>query len=80
MSFSDWVERAYWYKDPAFRDKEKMFMPQVEWVRSTEGGFLVDYVGYFEDLEGSFDEAMKRTGLTASLPVGSRMINYAFPE
>jgi hypothetical protein len=68
MSFSDWVERAYWYKDPAFRDKEKMFMPQVEWVRSTEGGFLVDYVGYFEDLEGSFDEAMKRTGLTASLP------------
>lgn len=68
VTFGEWVERAYGEKVPAYRDNEKMFMPQTSWVRSDDGELLVDYIGFFEDLEDSFSEAMRRVGLKVSLP------------
>lgn len=68
LSFDEWVEKAYEQKDPVYRDNEKMFMPQLDWIRSAENELLVDYVGFFEDLEGAFSEVKQRTGLHVSLP------------
>ncbi|OAB77336.1 hypothetical protein [Cochleicola gelatinilyticus] len=36
LSFADWVVEAYQKKNPKYRDREIMFLPQVFWLRGYE--------------------------------------------
>ncbi|OHB78464.1 MAG: hypothetical protein A2W31_00060 [Planctomycetes bacterium RBG_16_64_10] len=68
LGFADWVRLAYGQNDPRYYDVPKMFMPQVDWITDDHGAMLVDFVGRFEDLEGSFAEICRRLGVVATLP------------
>ncbi len=68
IGFDEWVTRVFLDRDPAYLDKPKMFMPQVEWLADNKGAIDVDFVGRFERLQEDFEEICRRLGKTASLP------------
>lgn len=41
---------------------------QADYLLGPDGGFIVDFVGYFENLARDFDEVCRRIGVSASLP------------
>ena len=68
MGFAEWVRLSYGEQDPAFFDKPRMFMPQVEWLCDEEGYQLVEFVGRFERLAEDFAMVCARLGRGAALP------------
>jgi len=68
IPFQEWVARAYEERDPQFRENERMFQPQVDWISDEAGNFLVDFIGRFEQLERDFTVVCSHLGRTASLP------------
>ncbi|WP_435577586.1 sulfotransferase family 2 domain-containing protein [Gilvibacter sp.] len=60
LSFRDWVEAVYDRKDPAYRDRELMFIPQTEWLRS-ERLKQVKYI-HFEQLHEQVQPLLKKYG------------------
>ncbi len=67
-SFSDWLRAVHVDRDPSFRDREKMFMPQSEWLIDQDGEIAVDEVYRFEELANGFADACRRIGVEAELP------------
>lgn len=68
IGFADWVRLAYGENDPKYYNIPRMFMPQSDWITDAEGNILVDYIGRFETLEGSFAAICQRLGVQATLP------------
>jgi chondroitin 4-sulfotransferase 11 len=68
VPFPEWARRAYAERDPAYYDKPRMFMPQLDWLSDTNGRLLVEFVGRFERLQADFDVICARLGIEASLP------------
>ena len=64
----EWVCRAYGKQDPAYYDKPKMFMPQLDWLTDAEGTVMVDFVARFENLQQDFEAICQRLNRTAHLP------------
>jgi len=51
----------------AYRDEEKLFLPQWTWVSDADGAPLLDYIGRFERLQASWDEICDRLGRPRSV-------------
>lgn len=68
LSFDSWVRLSYGDKNPAYYDKPKMFMPQVEWLIDEKREMMVDFVGRFEHLEHDFRVVCEKIGRRAVLP------------
>ena len=68
MSFPDWVRLTLAERDPRYRDVERPFLPQTEWLDDGSGGIAVDFVGRFERLEEDFAILARELGVEADLP------------
>lgn len=67
-SFNEWVKLAYAEKDPAFYDKPRFFMPQLNWVSDQSGALIVDHIGRFENIAEDFSEICRKLGVEKQLP------------
>ena len=52
IDFKDWVEKAYSTKDSYYRDREIMFMPQVDWIAS-KNEYPLHFIR-FENLQSDY--------------------------
>lgn len=68
LDFRSWVNRVYHNRDPAYRDNERMFMPQRQWLIDTCGNVIVSFVGRYENLEVDYDHVRSIIGKGGSLP------------
>lgn len=68
LPFNDWVVRAYGDRDPHYYDNPKMFMPQNQWIVDEDGEIMVDFIGYFENLEADFRKICDVLRIEARLP------------
>lgn len=68
IPFDTWVIETLERKNPAYYNNAKMFLPQVEWLKSAEGTIDMDFIGQFERLETDFMELAKSLGTRARLP------------
>lgn len=68
IDFNSWVKLSYGEKDIRYYDQPKMFMPQVEWLKNSDGQVCVMKILRFESIESDFNNLMKELGLKASLP------------
>lgn len=68
ISFDEWVELAYADKNTRYYDKQKMFMPQKEWITNEEDEIIVDFVGRFESIRKDFQVVCEALDLNTTLP------------
>ncbi len=68
VDFAEWVRLVLQERDPTFRDEEKMFIPQIEWLVDDSGSILVDDVLRFEDLPSAFARIAGQLQVEVSLP------------
>ena len=68
ISFTEWVRRAYGSQDPAYYDKPKMFMPQLDWITDDDSKIIIDHIARFESLQSEFELICQRLKRTAQLP------------
>lgn len=61
-AFVDWVVAT---PDPYPRGITKL---QKNMISDADGKVLLDFIGYYENLNGDFDSAMRKVGIEASLP------------
>ncbi|PVW15763.1 hypothetical protein [Marixanthomonas spongiae] len=52
ISIDEWIHKAYLEKDPFYRDRELMFMPQTHWLK-TDNQYPVNFIR-FENLEQDY--------------------------
>jgi hypothetical protein len=67
VGFEEWVRLAYQERDPRYRDQEKMFQPQVDWLRDEDGVIRLHFVGRFERIEEDFRTVAERLKVRARL-------------
>lgn len=63
FDFNQWIELTYGKKDPAFYDKPKFFMPQINWLTDQNDQVLVDFIGRFENLQQDFNIVCDYAGM-----------------
>jgi len=68
IDFKEWVHLAYGEKNTFYRDNEKMFMPQTDWISDKNGKILVNKVVHFENLSAEFFEVCQMLGKNLNLP------------
>lgn len=68
IDFNEWVRRSYGNKEPAFYDKPRFFMPQLDWISDESDALIVDYIGRYENLSQSFSEVCRILGAKKELP------------
>ncbi|MEL7225551.1 MAG: sulfotransferase family 2 domain-containing protein [Cyanobacteria bacterium J06576_12] len=68
IEFKDWVKLAYGEKNPAYYNKPKMFMSQVNWISDESGELIVDSVCRFESLSADFQQVCDRLKIPSQLP------------
>lgn len=68
ISFNEWVKRTYGNKDPAFYDKPRFFMPQLDWISDKSGSLIVDHVGRYENLDQDFSDVCRILEIDKKLP------------
>lgn len=55
IDFNQWVKKVYGpHPDPFYRDTERMFITQKQWLTNAKGQICVDYIGRFENLVEDF--------------------------
>lgn len=63
VSFKEWLHRSHVDVDPTFRNHERMFIQQYDWIHDTNTGErLVGEVLRFEDLASGFADVAERLG------------------
>ena len=62
VPFPEWVRLCFRDRDPAYRNKPKMFAQQKEWLVGPSGEVDVDFVGRFERLSEDFGHVAKAIG------------------
>tara|TARA_R110002020_G_scaffold216926_5_gene424747 strand:- start:1612 stop:1965 length:354 start_codon:yes stop_codon:yes gene_type:complete len=75
MTFPEWVEEIYTKPaserikplQGALRGPAGWTLPQWDWISSAEGEVIVDFVGRFETLEGSFQTIQSQIGSSRTL-------------
>ena len=70
ISFSDWVKRTLEEKDPDYYDYflQRMFQPQVDWLKDYSGHIDMDKIIRFENLQHDFKKVADTIGAPAELP------------
>ncbi len=68
ISFNEWVKRAYGNNEPAFYDKPRFFMPQMDWISDESGSLIVDHIGRFEIIDRDFREICRILNIEKKLP------------
>lgn len=68
ISFADWVRLAFVDHDPLVRDRDQMFVPQIDWLTDRHGAVLVDRIFRFERLAEDFAEVAATVGVANELP------------
>jgi chondroitin 4-sulfotransferase 11 len=68
LDFRSWIRQVYGEHNPAYRDNERMFMPQRRWLTDSDDRIAVSYVGRYEHLQSDFDEIRARINRGGSLP------------
>ena len=73
VPFSDWVVRSFGEQNPAYYDKPRMFMQQIDWLTDFEPGrrgeILVDFVGRYENLELHYDHIISASKSNQAKPL-----------
>lgn len=66
ISFPDWTREVLRRKNPRYRDDERSFLTQKDFMTDDDGNLLVDYVGRFEHLRKDVREVAGRAGIEAA--------------
>lgn len=67
IEFNTWLTCVYRDRTPKYYDDPKMFMPQLDWISDSDGRFLVNFVGRFENLEHDFQAVCQHLGANIKL-------------
>lgn len=62
LNFKEWVVEVYLKKNREYRNPEKMFMPQRQWLVNHHGEIAVSFVGRFEKLNEDFGKICQEIG------------------
>lgn len=60
-SFDDWIQKTYVEKDPKYRDREIMFIPQSEWIAGSQD-YNINLI-HFENLESDYAPLGEKYGI-----------------
>lgn len=80
LDFRSWVREVYENRNPAYRDNEKMFMPQRRWLTDGSGNIVVSFVGRYESLEIDYEYVRKKIGRGGALPKVKSSARTAYPD
>lgn len=80
LDFRSWVREVYENRNPAYRDNEKMFMPQRRWLTDGSGNIVVSFVGRYESLETDYEYVRKKIGRGGALPKVKSSARTAYPD
>lgn len=64
-SFTEFVLRGLPKKN-LFTDAYRHIIPQCEYLQNSDGEFIVDFIGKFENLQSDFDRVCKKLDITKS--------------
>lgn len=79
IPFKEWVLKTYGpEKDPAYFNFPQMFMPQVDWLKNSQGEICIDKVIKFEELPEAFEEVSEKLGLTTKLPMLNKTVSLDY--
>lgn len=68
LDFNQWIKKTHVEKDPLFIGEQKMFLPQIEWLKDNNNKIVVDKIGYFESINEDFEEIAHAIGINIKLP------------